>query len=219
MGTVVSDHFTRSCFTSNCWLYPSDQQIDEQYVTADSQDLHFIVLYSKNPVKPHPTPDEPDVPVTPIVPVTPVNPENQLHRQVPEVRLNSRMNHRSPTHQVLLEVHQRKPSETPKSDEPTSSAVPNSEEPVIPEIPTTPTSTVTGINSTPAKAVSAAGESPVNEMPVSEPVTVHAVKGMLHQLLAKHLLNCIPKVTATGNQHQSIWRVTLVRSLDYLGLV
>lgn len=215
----VSDHFTPVVSPVVAGYTPSDQQIDEQYVTADSQDLHFIVLYSKNPVKPHPTPDEPDVPVTPIVPVTPVNPEKPASSSSagstpaqPDEPLQSD----TPSSSGSASTQ---PSETPKSDEPTSSAVPNSEEPGVPEIPTTPTSTATGVNSTPAKAVSAAGESPVNEMPVSEPVTVHAVKGDVTPTIGKNTSSTVSqKLPQTGNQHQSIWRVILGTFLGLFGI-
>ena len=175
----VSDHFTPVVSPLVAGYTPSDQQIDEQYVTADSQDLHFIVLYSKDPVKPHPTPDEPDVPVTPIVPVTPVNPEKSTSSSSAgstPAQPDEPSQSDTPSSSGSASTQ---PSETPKSDGPTSSAdvptssaVPNSEEPYIPETPTStvtppsgmpasqpnlPTSTVTGVNSTPTKAVSAAG--------------------------------------------------------------
>lgn len=213
----VSDHFTPVVSPLVAGYTPSDQQIDEQYVTADSQDLHFIVLYSKDPVKPHPTPDEPDVPVTPIVPVTPVNPEKPASSSSAgstPVQPDEPSQSDTPSSSGSASTQ---PSETPKSDGPTSSAVPNSEEPVVPEIPTTLTST--GINSTPVKAVSAAGESPVNEMPVSEPVTVHAVKGDATPTIGKNTSSTVSqKLPQTGNQHQSIWRVILGTFLGLFGI-
>ena len=209
----VSDHFTPVVSPVVAGYTPSDQQIDEQYVTADSQDLHFIVLYSKDPVKPHPTPDEPDVPVTPVNPEkpassssagsTPAQPDEPSQSDIPSSSGSA----------------STQPSETPKSDEPTSSAVPNSEEPGVPEIPTTPTSTVTGVNSTPTKAVSVAGESPVNEMPVSEPVTVHAIKGDVTPTIGKTPSSTVSKkLPQTGNQHQNIWRVILGTFLGLFGI-
>ena len=209
----VSDHFTPVVSPVVAGYTPSNQQIDEQYVTADSQDLHFIVLYSKDPVKPHPTPDEPDVPVTPVNPEkpassssagsTPAQPDEPSQSDIPSSSGSA----------------STQPSETPKSDEPTSSAVPNSEEPGVPEIPTTPTSTVTGVNSTPTKAVSVAGESPVNEMPVSEPVTVHAIKGDVTPTIGKTPSSTVSKkLPQTGNQHQNIWRVILGTFLGLFGI-
>ena len=227
----VSDHFTPVVSPVVAGYTPSNQQIDEQYVTADSQDLHFIVLYSKDPVKPHPTPDEPDVPVTPVNPEkpassssagsTPAQPDEPSQSDIPSSSGSA----------------STQPSETPKSNEPTSSAVPNSEEPGVPEIPTTPTSTVmppsgmpasqpnlptstvTGVNSTPTKAVSVAGESPVNEMPVSEPVTVHAIKGDVTPTIGKTPSSTVSKkLPQTGNQHQSIWRVILGAFLGLFGI-
>ena len=227
----VSDHFTSVVSPLVAGYTPSNQQIDEQYVTADSQDLHFIVLYSKDPVKPHPTPDEPDVPVTPVNPEkpassssagsTPAQPDEPSQSDIPSSSGSA----------------STQPSETPKSNEPTSSAVPNSEEPGVPEIPTTPTSTVmppsgmpasqpnlptstvTGANSTPTKAVNAAGESPVNEMPVSEPVTVHAVKGDATPTIGKTTSSTVSqKLPQTGNRHQSIWRVILGTFLGLFGI-
>lgn len=208
----VSDHFTPVVSPLVAGYTPSDQQIDEQYVTADSQDLHFVVLYSKNLIKPHTTPDEPDEPVTPVVPVTPVNPEK-------------------------ITSSSSAGSTPAQPDEPTSSAVPNSAEPVVPEIPATPTSTVpvtsetpasqpnlptsTGreVNSTPAKAVSAASESSVNEMLVSAPVTVHAVKGDVTPTIGKNTSSTVSKkLPQTGNQHQSIWRVILGAFLGLFGI-
>ncbi|MFR0526979.1 cell wall anchor protein [Limosilactobacillus reuteri] len=203
---------------------PSNPQIDEQYVTADSQDLHFIVLYSKDPVKPHPTPDEPDVPVTPIMPVTPVN----LGKLASSSSAGSTPAQPDEPSQSdtpsSSESASTQPSETPKSDGPTSSAdvptssaVPNLEEPDIPETPATPTNTSTGVNSTPAKAVSAAGESPVNEMSVSEPITV---QGDATPTIGKNTSSTVSqKLPQTGNQHQSIWRVILGTFLGLLGLV
>lgn len=215
----VSDHFTPVVSPVVAGYTPSDQQIDEQYVTADSQDLHFIVLYSKDPVKPHPTPDEPDVPVTPIVPVTPVNPEKPASSSSAgstPAQPDEPSQSDTPSSSGSASTQ---PSEAPKSDEPTSSAVPNSEEPGVPEIPTTPTSTATGINSTPAKAVSAAGESPVNEMLVSEPVTVHAVKGDATLTIGKVTSSTVSqKLPQTGNRHQSIWRVILGTFLGLFGI-
>lgn len=241
----LSNHFTPVVSPLVAGYTPSDQQIDEQYVTADSQDLHFIVLYSKNPVKPHPTPDEPYVPVTPIVPVTPVNPEKTASSSSAgstPAQPDKPSQSDTPSSSGSASTQ---PSETPKSDGPTSSAadgptssaVPNSAEPVVPEIPATPTSTVpvtsetpasqpnlptsTGreVNSTPAKAVSAASESSVNEMLVSAPVTVHAVKGDVTPTIGKNTSSTVSKkLPQTGNQHQSIWRVILGAFLGLFGI-
>lgn len=223
----ISDHFTPVVSPLVAGYTPSDQQIDEQYVTADSQDLHFIVLYSKDLVKPHPTPDEPDVPVTPIVPVTPVNPEK------PASSSSAGSTPAQPDEPSQSDTPSSsgnastQPSETPKSNGPTSSAadvpassaVPNSAEPVVPETPATPTSTATGINSTPVKAVSAASESSVNEMLVSAPVTVHAVKGDVTPTIGKNISSTVSqKLPQTGNQHQSIWRVILGAFLGLFGI-
>ena len=209
----ISDHFTPVVSPLVAGYTPSDQQIDEQYVTADSQDLHFIVLYSKDPVKPHPTPDEPYVPVTPIVPVTPVNPEKPASSSSAgstPAQPDEPSQSDTPSSSGSASTQ---PSETPKSDGSTSSAVPNSEK------PTTPTSTAIGVNSTPAKAVSAAGESPVNEMPVSEPVTVYAVKGDVTPTIGKNTSSTVSKkLPQTGNQHQSIWRVILGAFLGLFGI-
>nr|WP_302500172.1 hypothetical protein [Limosilactobacillus reuteri] len=43
----VSDHFTPVVSPLVAGYTPSNPQIDEQYVTADSQDLHFIVYTLK----------------------------------------------------------------------------------------------------------------------------------------------------------------------------
>lgn len=241
----VSDHFTPVVSPLVAGYTPSDQQIDEQYVTADSQDLHFIVLYSKDPVKPHPTPDESDVPVTPIVPVTPVNPEKPASSSSAgstPAQPDEPSQSDTPSSSGSASTQ---PSETPKSDGstssaadvPASSAVPNSAEPVVPETPATPTSTVTvtsetpasqpnlptstgrEANSTPAKAVSAASESSVNEMLVSTPVTVHAVKGDVTPTIGKNISSTVSqKLPQTGNQHQSIWRVILGAFLGLFGI-
>ncbi|WP_269153109.1 mucin-binding protein [Limosilactobacillus balticus] len=212
----VSDHFTPVVSPLVAGYTPSNQQIDEQYVTVDSQDLHFIVLYSKNPVKPHPTPNEPDEPVTPIMPVTPVNPEKPASSSsAGSTPAQSDEPLRSDTPSSSGSASTQ-PIETPKSDGPTSSAVPNSEEPVVPELPTTPTRTATGINSTPVKAVSAASELPVSEILASEPVTVHTVSG-------KHASEAISstspqKLPQTGNQHQSVWHTILSAFLGLFGI-
>ena len=223
----VSDHFTPVVSPLVAGYTPSNQQIDEQYVTVESQDLHFIVLYSKNPVKPHPTPDEPDEPVTPIMPVTPVNPEKPASSSSAgstPAQPDEPSQSDTPSSSGSASTH---PSETPKSDGPTSSAadvpassaVPNSAEPVVPETPATPTSTATGINSTPVKAVSAASESSVNEMLVSTPVTVHAVKGDVTPTIGKNISSTVSqKLPQTGNQHQSIWRVILGAFLGLFGI-
>lgn len=223
----VSDHFTPVVSPLVAGYTPSNQQIDEQYVTVESQDLHFIVLYSKNPVKPHPTPDEPDEPVTPIMPVTPVNPEKPASSSSAgstPAQPDEPSQSDTPSSSGSASTH---PSETPKSDGPTSSAadvpassaVPNSAEPVVPETPATPTSTATGINSTPVKAVSAASESSVNEMLVSAPVTVHAVKGDVTPTIGKNISSTVSqKLPQTGNQHQSIWRVILGAFLGLFGI-
>ena len=80
-------------------------------------------------------------------------------------------------------------------------------------------STVTGVNSTPTKAVSVAGESPVNEMPVSEPVTVHAIKGDVTPTIGKTPSSTVSKkLPQTGNQHQNIWRVILGTFLGLFGI-
>jgi len=203
----VSDHFTPVVSPVVAGYTPSNQQIDEQYVTADSQDLHFIVLYSKDPVKPHPTPDEPDVPVTP---VNPEKPASSSSAGSTSAQPDEPSQSDTPSSSGSASTQ---PSETPKSDGPTSSAVPNSEK------PTTPTSTATGVNLTPDKAVNAAGESPVNEMPVSEPVTVHAVKGDVTPTIGKNTSSTVSqKLPQTGNQHQSIWRVILGTFLGLFGI-
>ena len=203
----LSDHFTPVVSPLLAGYTPSDQQIDEQYVTADSQDLHFIILYSKDPVKPHPTPDEPVVPVTP---VNPEKPASSSSAGSTSAQPDEPSQSDTPSSSGSASTQ---PSETPKSDGPTSSAVPNSEK------PTTPTSTATGVNLTPDKAVSAAGESPVNEMPVSEPVTVHAVKGDVTPTIGKNTSSTVSqKLPQTGNQHQSIWRVILGTFLGLFGI-
>ncbi|MRH09584.1 YSIRK-type signal peptide-containing protein [Lactobacillus reuteri] len=217
----VSDHFTPVVSPLVAGYTPSNQQIDEQYVTVESQDLHFIVLYSKNPVKPHPTPDEPDEPVTP---VNPEKPASSSSAGSTPAQPDEPSQSDTPSSSGSASTH---PSETPKSDGPTSSAadvpvssaVPNSAEPVVPETPATPTSTATGINLTPVKAVSAASESSVNEMLVSAPVTVHAVKGDVTPTIGKNISSTVSqKLPQTGNQHQSIWRVILGAFLGLFGI-
>ena len=240
----VNDHFTPVVSPVIAGYTASPLQIGEQFVTADSPDLHFIVLYSRTAVIPHPTPEEPDNPVNPIVPVMPVNPEtpsSSASAGSTPVQPSEAPKPDVPTSSASTATQ---PSGSPKSDvpasssanNPSSSAVSSADVPIIPETPAVPTSsatssealsnkayTPTGISteedSTTTRAVSAASESSVNRTPAAAPVTVHAVSWNDKPAISKKNSSTAPqKLPQTGNQHQSIWRVILGAFLGVFGI-
>ncbi|MRH46950.1 YSIRK-type signal peptide-containing protein [Lactobacillus reuteri] len=223
----VNNHFTPVISPLVDGYVTETLQIGEQYVTADSQDLHFIVLYSRKPIVPHTTPEKPDTPVVPINPNTPTSSETSSSTPA-------------------------QPSDTPKSDVPAtsssasvpgSSAVPDSNIPVIPEKPTVPPSSATPSSDVPSlpeqpavptsNVPSTASATPASEgIPdsatqpqaaktvVSEPavpVTVHATAS---EKAADNTSqpSTTEKLPQTGNQHQSIWRIILGAFLGLFGI-
>ncbi len=214
-------------------------QISTQLVNADSQDLHFIVLYSRKSVIPHPTPEEPDKPVTPVTPVEPVNPG-------------------TPDSSATSSSTPAQPSDTPKSDIPAtsssanvpgSSAVPDSNIPVVPDKPTVPTSSATpssDVPDTPAKPAVPTSETPLDEpsttptasaapasvgtlnsptsasqpsvVPTNEaviPVTVHTAAS---ENVANKTGQSSSELPQTGNQHRSICQVIIGAFLGLFGI-
>lgn len=130
-------------------------QIDEQFVNESSQDLHFIVLYSKTPTKPHTTPEEPEQPVTPAPPASSENSASNT----PATSSSSA-------------------TSTPaKSTEPTSSTSATPEIPVVP--PTSSASSAAEQSTTPTSDVPAssapdtpASTTPDSSAPASTPASV-----------------------------------------------
>ncbi|MBB1080275.1 YSIRK-type signal peptide-containing protein [Limosilactobacillus sp. STM2_1] len=201
---------------------PSVAQIDEQLVNEGSADLHFIVMYSKNSVVPHSTPEEPTQPVTPATPQ-------------PTVPTSSS----SATSNTPAEPSQVPSSETPASSAsvPESSARPSSDgpadsnqlaEPASSAVPvfsaSVSNSSEESASSVPAASTANVQEEPVVAHPASEekivPVTVHAATAEpVENSAAQPAQQTNQKLPQTGNQHRSLWQVIVGAFLGLFGIV
>ncbi len=204
----VNNHFTPVISPLVDGYVTETLQIGEQYVTADSQDLHFIVLYSRKPIVPHTTPEKPD---------TPVQPSDTPKPDVPATSSSASVPGSSAVPDSNIPVIPEKPTVPP------SSATPSSDVPSLPEQPAVPTSNVPSTASaTPASegipdstAQPQAAKTVVSEPAV--PVTVHATAS---EKAADNTSqpSTTEKLPQTGNQHQSIWRIILGAFLGLFGI-
>lgn len=183
-------------------------QIGSQLVTPDSQDLQFIVLYSRKNITPYPTPEVPDQPINPVTPVVPVTPE------IPTSSADSN-----------------------SASTPDSSTVPASSAPVVPENPATPATSASDVPTTPAQPVTPHESTTTDDVPVSgsavpaspvetkttseqlQSATPIQTKNVENTTAVKGNTSSSKKLPQTGNEHRSIWQVIVGAFLGLFGFV
>lgn len=206
--TPATAYFTAVVSPKIAGYETATPQIDEQVVSAQSADLQFVVLYSRQPVNPHPdqpvTPDKPvtpDQPVTPDKPVTPDQPVTPDKPVIPDKPV-------TPDKPIEPEIPVSSVTSSNKDNPMPASDGPESQPPASSAVTDTPGSSVTPIPAGPISTVNSHATAVQTALsPTSEQVTRNSKQAAAN--------NELPQ---TGNHQPSRWLVLLGAFLGLFGI-